>query len=103
MGNRIKINCRRVYDNGVYYENKSEELITIQKELDKISSEIGEIWGGVDAHNFRVSLNNHIEDLDQDVNFLAANGNLLKKNSLIHGGIDNTFATKMERSDINEQ
>lgn len=102
MGNRIRINCRKVYDNGVYYQDRSEEIINIQQELNNISSEIESIWGGADGHNFLVSFNTHINNLDQIINFLHDNGSLLKKNALNHNGIDNNFAAKMERSDIDE-
>ena len=102
MGNRIRINCRKVYDNGVFYEKNSDELVLVQKELDDICNEVGKIFGGPDGHNFQVSLTNHLQALDDVVNFLGENGDLLKKNALEHSGLDNTFATKMERSDMDD-
>ena len=103
MHNRIKINCKRVYDNGNIYEKVSEEIVNIQKRLDNISNDISKIWGGADGNNYIVTLNRHIKNFDAVVNFLGFNGDLLKKNALEHGGIDNTFTTKMERSDLDEQ
>ena len=102
MGERFKINCKKVYDNGVYYIKESDDIKTIQKELDNISSEIAKIWGGEDGHNFIVSFNEHIKNIDAIVNFLGENGTLLKNNALEHSGIDNVLATKVERSDMDE-
>ena len=103
MRNRIKINCKKVYDNGNLYEKSREEIISIQKNLNAISEEIRKIWGGADGNNFAVSLNKHIKNFDAVVNFLGFNGDLLKKNALTHNNIDNTFITKVERSELDEQ
>ena len=102
MGNRIRINCRKVFDNGVYYEKTGEEIESIQKDLENIYETLDKEWSGVDDHNFLVSFNRHINDMNQMIGFLATNGDLLKKNALEHNGIDNNFAVKMERSDMNE-
>lgn len=103
MGNRIMINSKKVYDNGRKYQEFSNEVINIQKELDTISSDISTIWEGADANNFIVSFNKHIKNFDAIVNFLGFNGNLLKKNALSHSNIDDIFATQMERNDQDEQ
>lgn len=102
MGERIKINCKKVYDNGVNYLNESDEIKSIQNELDSISAEIEKIWGGEDGHNFIVTFNEHIKSFDAIINFLGENGNLLKNQALEHSGIDNTLATQVERSDMDE-
>ena len=102
MGNIFRINCKRVYENGVYYNNNCEKIINIQKELKNIYDGIDNNWEGVDKHNFLVSFNKHIEDINTLINFLTVNSDLLKKNALEHSEIDNVFAAKMERSDINE-
>ena len=98
---RIRINCKKVYDNGVSYLNCCDELRQIQTDLDNIAGNIQTAWKGVDCHNFIVSYENHIKDIDTLIDFLVQNGELLKKNALNHSGIDNSFAAKMERSDIN--
>lgn len=102
MVNRIRINCKKVYDNGMFYLDNCEKLSAIQKELNDVSDKIDEIWGGIDNNNFLVSFKKHIKDLDQVINFLEDNGDLLKKNALAHSGIDNNFTIDMERSDIDE-
>lgn len=100
MGNRIRINCKKVYDNGVYYEKNSEDIESIQKELKDIYTTLEKEWEGVDDHNFLVSFGRHIDDINNMIGFLEVNGDLLKKNALEHSGIDNNFAVKMERSDM---
>ena len=103
MSNRIRINCKKVYDNGQEYMDASEAIAGIQNDLKTIKDEIESIWSGVDDHNFKVSFGSHIEDLNPVIDFLKADGDLLKKNALQHSGIDNEFATKMERSDVDER
>ena len=102
MGDRIRINCKKVYDNGVDYIENSEEILEIQKDLKQISEDIKNAWKGADDHNFGVSFNKHIADLDLIIGFLSENGDLLKQNASGHEGIDNNFATQMERSEIHE-
>ena len=103
MSNGIEINCKKVYDSGKEYVDYCEEIINIQKDLDKISNNISEIWNGVDDNNFIVSFNKHIKDLDLIINFLGSNGTILKNTALEHGNIDDNFATQMERSDIEDE
>ena len=103
MINRIKINCRKVYDNGELYLNTCDDGVNILKRLDNISTDISKIWGGADGNNFVVSLNKHIKELDKVINFLGFNGDLLKRSALEHSGVDNDFATKVERSELDEQ
>lgn len=103
MGYRIKINCKKVYDNGTFYKQMSDDIIETQKRLDTISNEIYKIWGGAPGNNFIVSFNKHIKDFDAVVNFLRDNGELLRKNAYDHGNIDYEFATKMERSEFDDE
>ena len=103
MGDRIKINCKKVYDSGMNYINVSEEIVNIQKRLDGISEKVHDILGGAPGNNFIVSFNKHIKDFDAVINFLGDNGTLLKRNALEHGNIDGIFATQMERSELDEQ
>ena len=102
MNGRIRINCKRVYESGLSYLDYSEKIENIQKDLATCAANIEEAWTGYDNHNFRVSFETHIGNLDTLINYLGQYGELLKKNALDHSGIDTTFATKMERSDIDE-
>lgn len=102
MSKGIEINCKRVFDSGKEYINYCDEIIDIQKYLDKVASDINKMWNGVDDNNFLVSFTQHIKDLDLIINFLGSNGTLLKNTALEHGDIDDGFATKMERSDEDE-
>ncbi len=102
MGNRLRINCKRVYETGVDYTNISEEITKIQEDLKKCHEEIENNWSGVDSHNFLVSFDKHITDLTQINKFLNFNADILKKNALEHSTIDNNFATKMERSELDD-
>ena len=71
MSRVIEINCRKVYDSGKEYSNYCDEIIDIQNKLDEVSTNINEIWNGVDDNNFLVSFNQHIRDLDLIINFLG--------------------------------
>ena len=99
----IKINCKHVYDSGLKYEKEAEEITNIQKKLLSAYSEIKKIWPGVDGHNFLVSFDSHITELNDLVSFLDEEAFILKGTALEHNQIDNEFVEKMKRSDIDEQ
>lgn len=98
----IIINTRKVYDNGVLCETKGEEVRAIKERLIKVADEITENYKGPDSHNFIVSFKTHINKLLDVEEFLNENASILKTNALEHGGEDNTFIAKVERSDISE-
>ena len=98
----IIINTRKVYDNGVLYEKKVEEIENIKNKLLDIANEISENYKGPDSHNFIVSFKSHIDKLNEVQTFLDENAYTLKTNALQHGGEDNTFIAKVERSGIDE-
>ena len=103
MGRGIKINCKRVYETGLKYNQKADLVKQEQDKLNKISSNIGSIWTGGDSHNFLVSFNEHIKALDEIADFLNEKANILKGNALEHSNVDTNFSNKMKRSDMNEQ
>lgn len=98
----LKINTQKVYDSGVYYQKKEEEVKSLKNRLLEVSNDISENYEGPDSHNFLVSFENHINDLEKIELFLDDNSQLLKGNSLDHGTEDNNFIEKVERSEINE-
>ena len=98
----IKINCKRVYETGLKYNQEAEEIEKEQKQLTNIAEAIGEAWTGADSNNFLVSFNNHIKDLDRAVNFLNEQASILKGNALEHSNVDINFTNNMKRSDMNE-
>lgn len=102
MSKSIKINCRKVYETGLSYDRASELVKENQKKLFQISSAIGNVWTGSDSNNFQVSFNQHIQSLDEIINFLTEKASILKGNALDHSTIDNNFSIKMKRSDIDE-
>ena len=98
----IKINCKHVYDSGSKYEKEADEILDVQKRLLNSYSEIKKIWPSVDGHNFLVSFDNHILELNKLVNFLDEEATILKGSALDHNQADNDFFEKMKRSDIDE-
>ena len=102
MGNVFKINPRVVYEAGDDYVAKDEELKKIQLNLRKIYNNIDNAWQGTGGHNFKTSFYKHIENLNEQIDYLEEMGDILKKNALEHDDIDNEFATKMERSGADE-
>lgn len=103
MKSVLKINCRHVYDSGEGYIKNSDEIATIQKNLDTISNDIYKIWKGPDGNNFLVSFNKHIKSLDAVINFLNGNADILKTTALNHSNIDTKMARDIERSDIDDK
>ncbi len=101
MTKLIRINYGKVYNTGAHYKNVAETIRDKQKELRKILTEIESAWGGVDSHNFAVSFNAHIDDLDYLIDYLDFDSAILKGCSRDHNRSDNNFVEKMKRSDIN--
>lgn len=102
MARKIKINCRKVYDTGMYYENISSDLKTIQEKMKKISNGITEAWSGIDSQSFLASFSSHIVSLDFLIEFLNFKADLLKKTAINHNTVDREFSEKIKRSDMNE-
>lgn len=98
----IKINTRKVYDSGVLYKNQGEVASSIKNNLMNIADDIEKNFTGPAGHNFLVSFRTHISKLDDVIMILDENGDILKENALGHGSEDNTFASNVERSDIDE-
>lgn len=99
---KIKINCKKVFDTGVFYENKAEEIRNLQKELETIESEISNIWNGQDATIFSLKMGVNTKKLNNIIDFLNESASVLKKVSTNHSSVDNEFAKKMNREDIDE-
>ena len=102
MANKIKINCKKVYDTAVFYGDSAQRISELKKELSTISSNVSNAWQGVDNNNFTVTFNNHIEQLNELVSFLESKSLLLKKISSLHNSVDNDFSNSMKRVDLNE-
>ena len=101
--NKIKINCKYVYDTALKYDEIWNNILEDQKKLSEISANIPNYWEGVASHNFQVSFENHIGSLDDIINTLGENSDVLKGSALEHNGVDNDFSEKLKRSDIIEQ
>lgn len=99
----IKINCRKVYETGLEYENDAEEIRKKASKLQEISSSIDEVWTGMDSNNFQVSFNEHIKSLDTLIDFLEENQEVLKQSALNHNIVDNNFKSKMKRSELDDE
>lgn len=103
MATGIKINCRKVYETGLEYQNDADVIKEKKEKLQEISSSIDEAWTGMDSHNFQVSFNEHIKLLDNLISFLEENQEVLKNSALNHNIVDNNFKSKMKRSELDEQ
>ncbi|MBR4672187.1 MAG: hypothetical protein IKO78_03165 [Bacilli bacterium] len=99
----IKINPRKVYESGMKYHVYADRVIEDQRKLRGIKENVEKLWTGEDSHNFGVSFESHIDELDDIIDFLEEKSMLLKENALNHNTSDNNFKTKMERSDMDEQ
>ena len=100
MSRGIKINCRKVYETGLTYHKAAELIKENQNQLSNISSSIGEIWTGGDSNNFQVSFNQHIKALEEIISFMEGKSSVLKGNAMQHNNVDNTFGSKMKRSEV---
>ncbi len=98
--NRIKINCKYVYETGLKYDEILNNILEDQQKLSDILDNIPTYWEGVASHNFQVSFEKHIASLDDIINTLGYNSDVLKGSALEHNGVDNDFSEKLKRSDI---
>lgn len=103
MARKIKINCRKVYDTGMSYENLSSDLKRIQDDMKMISDGVLDAWAGVDSQNFNTKFLSHIDQLNSLIDFLEFKSGLLKRTALNHNAVDKEFLEKMKRSDMDEQ
>lgn len=94
---KLVINCRNVYEAGLKYNEKAEEVKEIEKNMTFISNKIELIWQGIDSHNFIESFNAHIYDLKNIESFLSNSGNVMKSVAIEHNEANDVFASKLER------
>lgn len=99
MSSKIKINCKKVFDTGLEYENYAERLIDIKNKLENLSSSISSSWQGKDSDVFIAKLDFNISSLDELIEFLFDKGYLLKDKSSKHGATDKKFIDDIKRSD----
>lgn len=103
MSNKIKINCRRVFDTGSTYLTQVEEIKEIKNTLKNISSEIANCWhDGIDSINFQNNFNSYIESMDDLTEFLTSEGALLMANALDHSNVDKNFTNSMRSRDLDD-
>lgn len=102
MARNIKINCRRVYTVGSFYQQYAGEFKNIQEKMKNISYAIASAWQGQDSNNFIIKFNNHIEYLNNLIDFLNDKSEVLKQNALDHNNADKEFLSRMKRSDFSE-
>lgn len=101
MSRKIKINCKKVYDVGNFYQESADKIRKMKNDLLEISANISTSWQGVDSNNFNSRFNSHIEYLDNLINFLEAKSTVLKKTSTAHNVVDSDFSERMKRNDVN--
>ncbi len=98
----ISIDYEKVFNQGVEYKRKKEELEKIKTNLKQIESEIKEAWNSEENVVFIGQFEETIKYLDYFTNFLDNKGELLKKMSGIHEEYENEFVKNVERSDLNK-
>ena len=98
----IRINCKRVYDVGINFNEEASKLIEIKNNLTGISNRVKEAWTGDDRHNFLESFDAHIYELENIANYLKDDEKLLKNIALCHAQINEDFAKQTERSGEDE-
>lgn len=99
MGDKILINCRKVYETGDSYLESSDRIKEYQNVLTKNKNKISYVWKGIDSESFLASFSEHIERLTYLIDYLEFEGGILKGVALDHNTSDNNFSTMMRRSD----
>ncbi len=98
----IKINCNKVYNTGTEYKQSSEEIKNYKEQLNEIYTGIEEAWNNDENVNFLASFKDHINVLDEYINFLDETGDNMKNISIKHNDSELEFKKRMESSDLDE-
>ena len=77
MGNIFKINCRKLYDRGLF----------IDKEVEKLE-EKGEVWSGIDYDNFSESFVNYLDTIKNVEDKIKGNTQVMEILATKHSNID---------------
>ncbi len=98
----IKIDFEKVYNQGEKNKTSSEELKSIKSNMKSIEDGIKEAWNNDENVNFLASFKDHINVLDEYINFLDETGDNMKNISIKHNDSELEFKKRMERSDLDE-
>lgn len=99
---KMKFNSKNIYDSAVFYNQCSEELISLCEQMKGVSSEIGQAWQGSDSEIYISKYNNYIEYLKNVSTFLTNKSLLLTKASRLHNEVDNELCEQFKRSKVDE-
>ena len=88
MGNIFKINCRKLYETGLYIDKEVEKLEENVTEMKKITKEIGEVWSGIDYDNFSESFINYLDTIKNVEDKIKGNTQVMEILAAKHSNID---------------
>ncbi len=100
---KIKIDFERVYGQGDKYNKHAEEFRNVKSELTSIKEGIEDAWKSEENVNFLALFQNHINYMDNFINFIDDKGNLLKKTSKKHEDSEKDFIKNMERCELKDE
>ena len=99
----IKINWEKVFNQGEKYKKYSEEFTGIKNTLKEIESGIKEAWSSDENVNLLADLEDHINYMDNFIEFSDQKGEALKNVSTKHDESEKEFIKQMERSDLKDE
>ena len=94
---KIKINYDKVYDASLTYIEEAEKILDIKNIMTEVYEQIGEEWKDDANNNFGQKFGEHIDKLDDFIQFLVNNSLHLNEISNKHKDSEDSFKTNIEK------
>lgn len=98
MANIFKINCRKLYETGIYVDKEVEELKLNVIKMKKISEEIKKVWNGKDYNAFHDNFIEYLNSMDVVEKTMLEKSRIMKGAALKHNNIDTDLMNMMDRN-----
>lgn len=86
MASKINVNWKEVVDLSQRTDENVTEFENARKKLQEITTSLNECWQGSDADNFRTNMNNYLESLKADTEYLLKWEALFKRSAARYNG-----------------
>jgi len=98
MGKTFKINCRKLYETGLYLDKQIEDLKTNIMEMKEISNDIKTIWNGKDYNNFNTNFTSYLDSINLIEEEILNKSKTIKEIAKKHNLVDTSLMDTMDKN-----
>lgn len=98
MGKTFKINCRKLYETGLYLDKQIEELKINIMEMKEISNDIKTIWNGKDYNNFNTNFTSYLDSINLIEEEILNKSKIMKDIAKKHNLVDTNLMDTMDKN-----